>query len=712
MKDIKVRGIETNNLKNVSINLKKNAINLIIGPSGSGKSSLAYDTVAQIGLHELGSMYYDGANEPRYKVDYYENILVTVPIKQINNNKNVRSTIGTYFSLNSCLAKIYSSLLNLPYNYFVLNKSENVCPHCMGLGYKKKLDSNKIIDYNKRISDVPIRCWNKNKDFYRQILELFCDEKGIDSSLKFNQLSTEQKQLLLEGVGDKKYQIKYKVTNHYSTRTTLYYGPLTEVSMLKNFSPSSKFYSELPCDICNGEKFESGHKEYKLCGVSIGELLLLSFNDLSEWIKKVKKEYDCENIAFSLNQIEAFICKAVELKIGYLFLNRTIPSLSGGELQRLRMIQVFITQLTDLLIVLDEPLAGLSSDEKIIVYKNVISLVKKHTLLIIDHHEMFINDAAKIITLGEGSGQNGGSIIDTEKYLKKQRKNLVLVPKTESEKIKISIEGEVYGYKGIDISIGMNALNIISGQSGVGKSTVLREYFPRFFEDYMYINQKPLEGNSHSFVATYLGVLDWISNCFAKQCNKEKSLFSNMTSAKGACKICGGTGFISYGSATQSQIVLPCKDCRGTGFDKKLIKYQIKDKSILDVCEMTIDEACEFFENIDKRIYNTLKSAQKVLLGHLLIGERISSLSGGENIRMKLVNALKGKSEVYGIDEPFKGLDNTEIYMVVKALSELCDQGKTVIVVDHEENSFKYFYRHIELKNKNGYLIGKEIKDK
>lgn len=712
MKDIIIRGAETNNLKKVSINLKKNAINLIVGPSGSGKSSLAYDTIAQIGLHELGTMYYDGVKEPEYKVDSYENMLVTVPIKQMNNNNNVRSTIGTYFSLNASLSKIFSSILDLPYDFFVLNKTENVCPHCLGLGYTKQLDANKIIDFNKKIADVPIRCWNRNKDFYRQIIGMFCADVGIDTSLKFKQLSDKQKHLLLEGTGTKKYTIKYKVTNHFCTRTTLYYGPLTEKPMLKNFSPSSNYYSELPCTECLGEKFEPGHKKYKICGYSIGEVLLLSFDQLHEWTSQVRKQYDCKTIDFSLRQLEVFAKKASELMVGYLFMNRNIPSLSGGELQRLRLIQVFVTQLTDLLIVLDEPLAGLAIDEKKIVYKNVKALEKKHTLLIIDHHDMFVKDATQIIALGEGSGRNGGNIINTSNYLEKQNKKFVLKPKQESTTIKVSLSGKIYGYTGVDISFGKEALNIISGKSGVGKSTVLREYLPRYFDDYEYINQKPLEGNSHSFVATNLGILERISKCFAKNCKKDKSLFSNMSSASGACRTCGGTGVITYGSQLQSQIVLKCKECRGTGFDKKLQNYQINGKSIIDIWKMTIDEAVVYFEDVEKTVYEILKQAQKLLLGHLKIGERISSLSGGENIRIKLVIALKGKSDVYGIDEPFKGLDNSEIFAVVKALSELCEQGKTVIVVDHEENSFDYFACHIELKNNQGQLVGTVKRDK
>ena len=200
--EIIVSGIQTNNLKNITVSIKKNALNLILGPSGSGKSSLAYDTVAQIGLHELGAMYYDSANEPEYKVNSYSNMVVTVPIKQLNNNNNVRSTVGTYFSISPCLAKIYSSLLRMPYDYFVLNKAENICPSCLGVGYLKTLDPCKVVDYDKTIEEVPIRCWKRNKDFYRQILQLFCADMKIPSQTKFRLLSDKQQQTILYGISE------------------------------------------------------------------------------------------------------------------------------------------------------------------------------------------------------------------------------------------------------------------------------------------------------------------------------------------------------------------------------------------------------------------------------------------------------------------------------------------------------------------------------
>ena len=702
--DIVVSGIQTNNLKNISIKIQKKAINLIIGPSGSGKSSLAYETIAQLGLHELGAMYSDEINEPEYKVQSFSNMVVTIPIKQLNTNNNVRSTIGTYFSLNPCLAKIYSSLLKIPYDYFVLNKSENVCPECLGVGYKKLLDQNKIIDYSKTIDQVPFKCWKKNKDFYKQILSDFCHENRINEHVKFKQLSEENRNKLLFGQSITKFRIKYKVTNHQVSRTTYYYGPMTGIPMLKSFSPSNEFYSDIKCKCCNGEKFERNHKTKKICGISIGEVLLLSFEELVNWIKNIRKNYDCQNIEFSLNQLENFSKKAIELNLGYLFINRNIPSLSGGELQRLRLIQVFSSQLSDLLIVLDEPLAGLSGLEKNIVYQNIVDLSRKHTILLVDHHDIFFNIAKTIYALGEGGGKKGGNLIDYKKYISHQREEFKFEPLPFDSNEKIKINSNVYSYKGVNISIVPKRLNIISGHSGIGKSTLLREYLPQYFDNYLYVNQKPINGNIKSTVSTLLDISLKIISIYAKKFKKKINFFSNLAGADGACRSCNGTGILTFGSQAQSQIKIECKDCKGTGFDKSLNKYKIEGLSLIDICKLTVDEAIDFFKNKDKRIYETLKLTQSLLLGHIVLGEKTSNLSGGENIRIKLVKALFTNQLVIGIDEPFKGLNNEEIYTVVKALSKLTLDNKTIIVVDHEESSFKYFSKHIVLKNKNGLL--------
>lgn len=191
--DIIIKGIETNNLKKIDVVIKKHVINLIIGPSGSGKSSLAYDTIAQIGLHEYMSMFNDDIGEITYKVTEYNNMTATVPIRQNNYNSNVRSTIGTYFGLNSKLAIAYASMLDMSESFFLLNREENTCEYCHGIGYVEELDITKIIDYNKPLNKNPFKCWQRYGDFYIKIIERYCEEKGIDASKTFDQLSASEK---------------------------------------------------------------------------------------------------------------------------------------------------------------------------------------------------------------------------------------------------------------------------------------------------------------------------------------------------------------------------------------------------------------------------------------------------------------------------------------------------------------------------------------
>ncbi|MDR2407171.1 MAG: ATP-binding cassette domain-containing protein [Bacteroidales bacterium] len=705
--DISVCGIETNNLKNIDISLKKRSINVIIGPSGSGKSSLAYDTISKIGQHEFNSMFSDIPLEPDYKVRSYKNMIATIPIKQTNNNNNIRSTIGTYFNMNQHIAVLYSALLNIPYEFFVLNKEENLCPQCHGLGYSKELDINRIIDYDIPLEKCPVKCWVRYKDFYIEIIRMYCNDMHIDYSKNYRKLSNTEKKKILYGQSEKKYSVRYKKEGSYSRRTTKYFGIMTNIPMMPKYVPGKAFFTDKECSLCNGQKYSKEHQKVKLCDLSIGELMCTPFSLLEKWIKAVQKEAKGSNLDFPIHHISEFVEKAVELNLGHLFFNRTIPSLSGGELQRIRLVQVFNTQLSDLLIVLDEPLAGLSGSEKKTVYNNIKELANHHTMLIVDHHDIFYKDADVIIALGEKSGKYGGNLVDEKEYIKSQSQKFEFVPLPEDKTLLIDIINQVYNYSGINIEIAKNRLNIISGSSGVGKSTLLREYLPQYFEDYSYINQKPLMGNSHSSVATVLNIYNTIIECFAKENGKNKYFFSNLTGCEGSCPFCSGSGYILYGNDFQDKIQIVCKECEGTGFNKNLKKYKINHKNIFDVWSMSIDEAFDFFVKTVPKLAIVLSEAKEILLGHLLIGQQTASLSGGENIRIKIFKSLKESSVVYGIDEPFRGLNNYEIYTMVLFLTKFIRQKKTVIIVDHEEVSYKYFTRHIILKNDNGKLVGR-----
>lgn len=706
---IVIEGIETNNLKNIDVSIVKKGINLVVGPSGSGKSSLAYDTVAQIGQHEFMSMFADEVSEPSYKVRSFTNMVAAVPIKQSNHNNNMRSTIGTYFGLNRSIGLIYAVVLGLTEDFFVLNKESNLCEECHGLGYVSKLDYNKIVDFNIPLRKVPFRCWNRYKDFFAQMIERFCAEHKIDSDKTFRDLSDKERQLLLFGESNGKYQVRYRKVNALSSRTTKFYGVLTGNPMLPGVGIGKNYYSDFECECCHGKKYNTFFDEYKVEGLSIGEFMTVPFSELKSKIVNIEKKVTDDRLTFTIKNLKAFVDKAIELNLGHLCFHRSIPTLSGGELQRLRMVQVFTTQLSDLIIVLDEPLAGLSGEEKKSIYNNVVELAKKHTVVLVDHGDTFCKAATKIIALGEKGGSTGGYLIDAKKYLEKQKDIEAFEVPTVNETIYIELSSSIYKYRGVKVSFAKNRMNLITGYSGVGKSTLLREYLPQYFDSYLYINQKPLMGNKNSSVATALDIATKISGVFGKKHNKDKKFFSNLTGNDGMCPVCAGAGYIEYGDDYHQAARIECRECEGTGFNKILKKYKIKDNSIFDVWKMTLDEAQEFFEDLDKTISGTCVTASEIMLGHLHVGQATGTLSGGENIRVKIMKAAKSKADIIGIDEPFKGLSNTEIHAVATFLDHIREKDRTILVIDHSTGVDKYFSQWIQMENKKDVLQGKIV---
>ena len=204
-----------------------------------------------------------------------------------------------------------------------------------------------------------------------------------------------------------------------------------------------------------------------------------------------------------------------------------------------------------------------------------------------------------------------------------------------------------------------------------------------------------------------MGIFVDITNLFARKHKKDRRFFSNQTGCEGMCPVCMGAGYLEYGNGYDAKVQMLCKDCGGTGFNKNLQKYKLLGKSVFDVWDMTIDEAKEFFDTIDIKIARSLEQASSLLLGHLKIGQPVATLSGGENIRVKILKAMKSTAKVFGIDEPFKGLSNTEIYRVVQYLDKLRGKDKTIIVVDHSDAIEHYFAKHIELICDEGILCGK-----
>ncbi|MDR0920433.1 MAG: ATP-binding cassette domain-containing protein, partial [Oscillospiraceae bacterium] len=353
---------------------------------------------------------------------------------------------------------------------------------------------------------------------------------------------------------------------------------------------------------------------------------------------------------------------------------------------------------------------GLSGIEKKRIYNNIVSLSQNQTILIVDHHKNFLSVAKKVFALGNGGGKNSGNIINTADYLKSQD-IIFLKPITNvSEEKYIVINNDVYSYKGVNIKIVMNSLNIIIGKSGIGKSTLLREYLKQFFENYQYVSQKNLLGNKNSCVATLLNINNKIFEMFSDKFGKDKKFFSNLTGSKNVCRHCSGAGYIEIGAEYSNSVKICCNECRGTGFGIVLQKYKIGAKSIFDIWGMTIDEFILYCQEYNVKLINILLQAQSLLLGHLCIGQSSVTLSGGENIRIKVLKSANSSAEIIGIDEPFRGLNSTEISVLLSFFRDISKNNKTIIVADHEEDSFVSFDKVISLENIDDFLVEKCIK--
>lgn len=296
-------------------------------------------------------------------------------------------------------------------------------------------------------------------------------------------------------------------------------------------------------------------------------------------------------------------------------------------------------------------------------------------------------------------------MIDAAQYIQQESQSRSLSVSKTDAMLPIEVSSPVYQYQGVRISIMQAAMNMITGPSGVGKSTLLREYFPQVFDEYLYINQKPMMGNKTSSVITALDLFGRIQDLFAKKTGKDRRWFSNQSGCDGACPVCGGVGYIEYGYDARTKSILPCEECEGTGFNKVLKKYKIDGKTIFDIWNMTIDEGIQYFRKLDSKISTTFEEASSILLGHLKIGQPTSTLSGGENIRIKIMKAAKSTAKVLGIDEPFKGLSPSEIYLVASFFDRIRAKGKTIVVVDHSEEAERYFGHRIVLAQKDGILI-------
>lgn len=683
---IQYRGIRTNNLKNIDINIEKNMIIGIGGPSGSGKSSLVYDTFYNIAEYEESKLKNNPSVIKKFELDSYKNIIPAVEVKQINNNNNPRSTVATFLNLDVEFKKIFTIINNVSPSKFTFNNPANACEKCLGLGYIYDLDSKKIVDEEKSIKEGAFIPWHKSTLGYEEkLLIKFAEDNGISITTKIKDLSEKERGLLYYGESDVKYKISYKAYGKPRNKQFQYVGIMKESDKyLQDKSRASskqkieKYSMERVCPSCNGRRFNKNILEYKVFGKSIGDYYTMEIDELYQFLI----ENEDSRITNEIKNIKSILEGIIKSNLGYLNLNRSIPSLSGGEFQRLRLINILNSQITNMMYIIDEPSSKLHISEYDSLYENFLDIKsRENTVIFVEHNPYFLERADKTIFIGPKSGEQGGEIVE-------EKLEIIEYSKDKERSIKEYIEVSninINNVKDLSVKIPKNCITGIYGMSGSGKSSIVKVLSERI-ENSEYITQKPLKGSIISTIGTYSGTLfkdirEELGNRF--DINPDLLTFN---SDIGKCPNCDGKGTVKFLFDFGKEVDVLCDECNGKRYSEKSLSYKlIKNKDIYEILNTTIDVMLEekYFEN--EKIIKKLELLSKLGLGHLNLFRTTNTLSGGEAQRVKLSDVLgkKVKGKVLFFDEPLSGLSLKDSVNILKIFEELTKKGVTIVFIEH-----------------------------
>lgn len=696
--EIIVKGARENNLKNISVRIPKKQITVFTGVSGSGKTSLVFDTIAaesQRLLHET----YDSFIRHRLQqygkpdVDKLENLSVAIIVNQKKIEGNARSTVGTITDIYSLLRLLFSRI-GQPFvghsSVFSFNNPLGMCSCCEGLGKTNVVDLDELIDKEKSLNEGAIRFptfevggWRWTRYVYSG---LFDNDKKVKDY-------TDEEWYNLIYAND----VKLLHPDPQFPKTGTYEGvlPRFERSFFKKESKeitgkNTDRYKQVVkqgiCPECKGSRLNYQVLSCKIGDKNIADCCNIQIDDLLEFIRTIKDN----SITPILEAIIENLENLLSIGLGYLTLGRETSSLSGGESQRVKLVRHLGSSLTDLIYIFDEPSVGLHSNDVQRLNKLLVELRDKgNTVLIIEHDPDVIAIADHIVDMGIGAGKSGGNIVyegdfeelkkvdtPTGNYL--NQKNRI---KTEYRKSSdyLSIKNSsLHNLKEVSVEIPKQVLTVITGVAGSGKSSLVKSLINQY-KEIVVIDQSALRGSRRSNISTYTGILDVIRTLFATQNKVKQSLFSN--NSDGACPECKGLGIISTDLAFLDAVEVCCEHCNGTGFKPEVSKYKLKGKSITDIMSMTISEANDFFS--EPEITQSLNRLCEVGLDYLTLGQSLSTFSGGERQRLKLATELGNMGSIYVFDEPTSGLHGSDISKLMKLFDRLVDNKNTVIIVEH-----------------------------
>ncbi|GAA3946225.1 excinuclease ABC subunit UvrA [Microbacterium soli] len=722
---IRVAGARENNLKDVSVVLPKRRLTVFTGVSGSGKSSLVFDTIAAESrrlIDETYSAFVQGfmPSVPRPDVDVLEGLTTAIIVGQERLGANPRSTVGTVTDANAML-RILFSRLGTPYiggpTAFSFNiptqKASGVmtgphgerkivkdavylggmCPRCEGRGVVSDIDLSQVVDETRSLYDGAILVPGYTADGW--MVKQFAASGFYPPDRPISEFTDRQRHMFLYGEVTK---IKLNGIN------VTYEGLIPKItkSMLSKdldaLQPHIRRFVErvatfATCPDCDGTRLTAGARSSKIAGVSIADACRMQVTDLAEWVRGLEQDGSAPLLAALRTNLDAF----VTLGLGYLSLERPSGTLSGGEAQRIKLLRHLGSALTDVTYVFDEPTIGLHPHD----IQRMNGLLqelrdKGNTVLVVEHKPETIAIADHVVDLGPGAGGAGGEICFegtvadlrssdtlTGRHLgdRASLKESVRVPTGV-----IEVRGATTNnLKHVDVDIPTGVLTVVTGVAGSGKSSLIHGSVSAR-EGVVSIDQSPIKGSRRSNPATYTGLLDPIRKAFAKANGVKPALFS--ANSEGACPTCKGAGVIVTELGFMDTIETPCEDCGGKRFQAGVLEYRLAGLDITQVLDLSVSAAREFFSAGEARLpaaVAILTRLEEVGLGYMSLGQPLSTLSGGERQRVRLAIQMGEKGDVYVLDEPTTGLHLADVKQILGLLDRLVDAGRTVIVIEHHQ---------------------------
>ncbi|MCZ2123414.1 MAG: excinuclease ABC subunit UvrA [Anaerolineales bacterium] len=702
---IEIRGARENNLKNVSLRIPKRKITIFTGVSGSGKSSIVFDTIAtesQRLLNENFSMFVRNFL-PKYsqpEADSIENLSMSIVVDQKRMGGGSHSTVGTITDINTILRMMFSRL-GQPHvgstNVFGFNDPQGMCPNCNGLGRKLDVDMDKFLDKSKSLNEGAIL-------FHEYAVESWYWSNLINTGLfdpdkKISKYSQKELRDLLYSepikvktkMGAKDFNMTYegiltRFTNKYIKQDLKTKSERTQ----KAIEP---YLTMGPCSECKGTRLNQTVLKCKINGYNIADLTSMEIPDLIEAVKKIK-------IPAAEPMVKALVERLqnlVDIGLEYLSLSRETDTLSGGESQRVKIVKHLGSSLTDVIYIFDEPSIGLHPRDVHRMNELLQRLRDKgNTVIVVEHDPDVIKTADHVVDVGPHAGTHGGEIVYEGSFANLLKANTLT---GKHMKVKVPLKDEfrkatgklpvknakVNNLQNVSVDIPTGILTVVTGVAGSGKSSLINEVFLAQHPDAIVIDQSAVGVNSRSNPATYTGILDDVRKAFASANKVNAALFS--FNSKGACENCQGLGVIYTELSFFDSVKSPCEVCEGRRFKDEVLEYKLNGKNISEVLAMNVGQALEYFEIPE--VKKKLQAMSDVGLDYLSLGQPLSTLSGGECQRIKLASELHKKGSVYVMDEPTTGLHMSDIEHFMEVINRLVDTGNTVVIIEHNLHVIK-----------------------